>query len=125
MKRRAGAIAGQASLRIDRADSSIGEEGVRAMAVKFEEVKSDWVRRGYSCDVWTDPPGQVWRDYVHRLDELLMVMEGELELEIAGRPHRARPGEEYFIPAGATHTVRNVGGTTARWLYGYRSSGGG
>jgi hypothetical protein len=25
-----------------------------------------------------------------------------------------------FIPARALHTVRNIGGTTARWLYGYR-----
>ncbi len=94
------------------------------MNVAFDEVKSDWKRRGYSCGLWTDPPGQVWRDYVHRVDELLMVMEGELELEIAGRLHRARPGVEFLIPAGATHTVRNVGGGTARWLYGYRAGAG-
>jgi hypothetical protein len=25
-----------------------------------------------------------------------------------------------LIPAGARHSARNVGGSTARWLYGYR-----
>jgi mannose-6-phosphate isomerase-like protein (cupin superfamily) len=94
------------------------------MKAALDDVRSGWRRRGYSCDLWTDPPGQVWRDYVHRVDELLMVVEGELELEIAGHEHRARPGQEFFIPAGAVHTVRNVGGTTARWLYGYRASRG-
>jgi mannose-6-phosphate isomerase-like protein (cupin superfamily) len=91
--------------------------------MSIDRVKSDWERRGFSCDLWTDPPGQVWRDYVHRVDELLMVVEGELELEISGKARRVGPGEECFIPAGATHTVRNLGCTTARWLYGYRASG--
>jgi mannose-6-phosphate isomerase-like protein (cupin superfamily) len=49
-------------------------------------------------------------------------MEGELELEMQGRTFRPQPGEEVFIPANVHHSVRNVGGTTARWLYGYRQS---
>jgi mannose-6-phosphate isomerase-like protein (cupin superfamily) len=65
-------------------------------------------------------PGQVWKDYTHSTDELLMVLEGELELEMQGRTIRPRRGEEVLIPARVRHTVRNVGGTTARWLYGYQ-----
>lgn len=64
--------------------------------------------------------GQVWEDYVHSTDEVLMVMEGELELEMQGRTFRPKVGEEILIPAQVKHSVRNVGGTTARWLYGYR-----
>ncbi|MEW6611645.1 MAG: cupin domain-containing protein [Pseudomonadota bacterium] len=86
----------------------------------MEAIQQDWARRGFSCGLWIDPPGQVWRDYNHPADELLMVMEGELELEIDGRTLRPRLGEEVFIPARARHTVRNVGGGPARWLYGYR-----
>jgi quercetin dioxygenase-like cupin family protein len=70
--------------------------------------------------MWTDPPGQVWVDFVHSVDELLMLVEGEIELSLSGRTWRPAPGEEVLIPAGVTHTVRNVGGTTSRWLYGYR-----
>jgi quercetin dioxygenase-like cupin family protein len=62
----------------------------------------------------------VWRDFVHATDELVMPVEGRIELEFGGRVYRPQIGEEVFIPAGAVHTVRNVGGTTARWLYGYR-----
>ncbi len=84
------------------------------------KVERDWRARGFSCGLWTDPPGQVWRDYVHNVDELFMVVEGAVELEMQGRTFRPAIGEEMLIPARATHTVRNVGPSIARWLYGYR-----
>ena len=85
-----------------------------------EKIEKDWSKRGYSCGLWVDPPGQLWEDYTHDTDELLMVMEGKLRLEIAGQSRQALPGQEFFIPARARHTVENIGGTTAKWLYGYR-----
>jgi hypothetical protein len=45
-------------------------------------VENDWKSRGFSCGLWTDPPEQVWENYTHDVDELLMILEGELELEI-------------------------------------------
>jgi mannose-6-phosphate isomerase-like protein (cupin superfamily) len=86
------------------------------------QVERDWRTRGFSCGLWTDPPGQVWEGYVHGVDELLMVLEGELELEMQGRTFKSKIGEEVFIPARVTHSVRNVGGTTVRWLYGYKET---
>jgi len=83
-------------------------------------VEAAWRARGFGCDLWTDPPGKVWKDYTHPVDELLMVVTGELEVEIDGLARRLKPGDEVFIPARALHTVRNVSGTSARWLYGYR-----
>ncbi len=68
----------------------------------------------------TDWPGQVWKDYEHASDELFMVVEGKVELEMQGQVLRPRPGEEVLIPAKTLHTVRNIGGIVARWLYGYR-----
>ncbi len=50
-----------------------------------------------------------------------MVIEGELELQMEGRLFRPKEGEEMLIPARVKHSVRNVGGTTARWLYGYKT----
>jgi len=82
-------------------------------------IAADWKARGFSCDLWTDPPGQRWEDFVHDTDELVLVVEGELEFEISGVTSHPGTGEEIFIPAGAVHSVRNIGGTTARWLYGY------
>jgi uncharacterized cupin superfamily protein len=89
--------------------------------VEASRVQNDWRQRGFSCALWTDPPGQVWADFVHPVDELFLPVEGELELTVQGRTWRPALGEEVFIPAGAPHTVRNVGGTTSRWWYGYRT----
>lgn len=92
--------------------------------VNIKAVRSDWQSRGFSCDVWTDPPGRVWNDYRHPVDEVVMVVEGEVEFDIAGKVVRPAPGEEVLIPAGALHTVRNLGTTTSRWLYGYKGTAG-
>lgn len=43
-----------------------------------------------------------------------------MEFEVAGRIHHPDAGEELLIPAGAVHSARNVGQSTARWLYGYQ-----
>lgn len=85
------------------------------------QVGKNWKSRGFNCDLWVDPPGQVWEDYVHSTDELLMLMEGKLELEMQGKTLHPAIGEEVLIPAHTSHSVRNTGGTTARWLYGYKA----
>ena len=86
-------------------------------------VRSEWETRGFSCGVWTDPPGQVWEDYRHAVDEVVMVLEGDVEFKIARDVIRPAPGQELLIPAGALHTVRNIGSRTSRWLYGYKGNG--
>lgn len=83
-------------------------------------VEQDWAARGFSCDLWVDPPDQCWEDFVHRVDEVVIVVEGRMEFEIDGAVETPEPGRELFIPAGAVHSARNRGNTTARWLYGYR-----
>ena len=89
-------------------------------AINQKDVSQNWAARGFSCELWVDPPGQRWEDFVHNADELVLVLEGELEFEINGQISHPRAGEELYIPAGVVHSVRNLGGSTARWLYGYR-----
>ena len=84
------------------------------------KVETDWRARGFSFEVWTDSPGQVWADFVHDVDELVMVIDGDVEFEFGGKTIRPEPGEELMIPAHASHTVRNVGSVTSHWLFGYR-----
>jgi mannose-6-phosphate isomerase-like protein (cupin superfamily) len=85
-------------------------------------IKSDWTGRGYSFHYWIDPPGQIWRDFVHDVDEVVMLVEGEIELTFQGSTVRPAVGEEVLIPAGARHTVSNTGNTSNRWCFGYRQS---
>lgn len=67
---------------------------------------------GFGCDGWTDPPGQVWADFVQDVDEIVILIEGEIEVSFAGKTLRPGPGEEIVIPAGASHTVR---GQSTKW----------
>jgi quercetin dioxygenase-like cupin family protein len=84
------------------------------------QIKPAWAQRGFSYTVRTDPPGQVWQDFVHEVDELVTLIEGEIELSFQGQTFRPGIGEEVCIPAGARHTVRNIGTTTNRWCFGYK-----
>ena len=84
------------------------------------KVASDWDARGFSCDIWTDPPGQVWADFVHASDELVMLIDGDIELRFSGRVLRPQAGVEILIPAAVSHTVINTGQTANHWFYGYK-----
>ena len=64
-----------------------------------ELIKQNWHSRGYSFGVFRDPPGQVWADFVHQTDELVVLAEGEIEVEIEGKAERFQIGEMVFIPA--------------------------
>src|SRR3989338_6824610 len=57
-----------------------------------------WEMRG-CWGGWAGPPGQVWADYTHEVDELFMVLEGDVELEMRGGRMRLKGGEEVLIPA--------------------------
>ena len=64
-----------------------------------ELIKQNWNSRGYSFGVFRDPPGQVWADFVHQTDELVVLAEGEIEVEIEGKAERFQIGGMVFIPA--------------------------
>ena len=80
-------------------------------------VAKNWHSRGFSCGTWIDHAGREWSHYAHETDELFMMMSGELVLEVEGQSIQPAVGEEIRIPPG-THIIRNIGGKTARWLYG-------
>ena len=42
-----------------------------------KKIAANWSARGFSCDLWTDPPGQRWEDFRHATDELVLVLEGQ------------------------------------------------
>ncbi len=87
-----------------------------------EEIGTDWATRGFSCDLWVDTPGQSWEDFTHETDEIVTVLEGNMEFEVEGKVYHPKVGEELIIPARAVHSARNIGKTTARWLYGYKGT---
>ncbi|HEX7926478.1 MAG TPA: cupin domain-containing protein [bacterium] len=90
-----------------------------AAPVEQRNVAQDWSARGYSCQLFVDPPGREWNDFVHRTNELVTVLEGQLRLTVGGAPVVLGPGDEFFIPKHAAHSVKNVHKGTTRWLFGY------
>lgn len=84
-----------------------------------DQVAQDWRKRGYSCEVFVDPPGREWNDFVHAANELVTVMVGKLKLTIGREEIVAEPGDEVFIPKGVRHSVKNMSSSTTHWLYGY------
>ena len=82
-------------------------------------VAADWRARGYSCDLFVDPPGQQWLDFVHGCNELVTVLEGRLDMRIGDQRLVMEPGDEAFIPTGAVHSVINIHDGVTKWLYGY------
>ncbi len=87
--------------------------------VERSRVAEDWRARGYSCDLFVDPPGRAWNGFVHPTNELVTVVDGRLEVAVDGTAMIAEPGDEIFIPRGSRHDVRNLHDGTSRWLYGY------
>ena len=84
-----------------------------------QEVTQSWSQRGYSCDLFIDPPGREWNDFVHSTNELVTVGEGKLRMIIHGKELIVEPGDEVFIPKNTCHSVKNIYHATTRWLYGY------
>lgn len=55
-------------------------------------------------------PGAVVPRHSHPGEEIGYVVEGELTLEIDGKPaQKLKAGEAFFIPAGTVHSAKNAG----------------
>ena len=92
------------------------------MAVDETKVAEDWRERGYSCRMWTAFPGQAWNDYAYDVDTLIMLLDGDVEIEVEGQRITPEPGAEIPVPAGARHSVRANGADMARLFFGRRKS---
>ncbi len=54
------------------------------------QIKQAWAERGFNYTLWTDPPGQVWQDFVHDVDELVTLIEGETRTVHSRNKHSVR-----------------------------------
>lgn len=89
--------------------------------IQQDEIAQAWLARGYSCDIWIEPPNQE-REHDTQQDKVMMLVSGMIEIHFADRSVRPEIGEEIKIPAGTHYTLSIRGRTTACWLYGQRLS---
>jgi quercetin dioxygenase-like cupin family protein len=71
-----------------------------------------------------DPPGTGIPAHVHPAqDELIYVIEGDVEVELAGRRHATRVGDVARLPRGVPHGYFNVGEAPARMIFAVTPAG--
>jgi quercetin dioxygenase-like cupin family protein len=59
----------------------------------------------------------------HRMDETILVLEGQIEFMVAGEKFLRPPGAVAFIPRGLHHGFRNPNASTARVLLHFNPAG--
>lgn len=65
-------------------------------------------------------PGVAFGNHTHPGEEIIYVLEGALEYQVAGKPPvTLKAGDVLFIPAGAVHSARNIGTVTGSELATY------
>jgi len=69
-----------------------------------------------SLSLNTAEPGTGAPLHTHEIDELIMIMEGTLEVRINGETHTVEQDHTVVIPPGAEHAFKVVGEKTARLI---------
>ena len=64
-------------------------------------------------------PGAAFGRHTHPGEEIIYVLEGTLEYEVAGKAVTLRAGDVLFIPSGTVHAAKNVGSGHAAELATY------
>ena len=52
------------------------------------------------------PPGKCLPSHNHSYDQWGLVIDGEMELTVAGKPQIFKKGDEYLVPAGSAHSAK-------------------
>jgi len=55
------------------------------------------------------PAGQPSAPHSHPNEQWILVLEGELEMQVDGTWHKAGPGEVFYLPANKVHCAANNG----------------
>ena len=62
------------------------------------KILQQWESLGVSFGTFLGPPGRNWPDFSHSTDELVILAEGQIEIEVAGVIQRPVIGEEILSP---------------------------
>ena len=69
-----------------------------------QKIQSSWYGRGFSCELWIDPPEQVRRDFRHDVDELVLLVDGLAQIELGGKVVKMQPGDEMTWSSDGSQT---------------------
>jgi len=61
-------------------------------------------------------PGGTNPQHTHDVEEVMVLLAGELDVTAGGVSHTLRPGDSLILPAGTSHHLANQGVVPAEWL---------
>ena len=86
-----------------------------------KDFEENWISRGYSFAVGQIKLQEGVNNAVHDdLDELVVMVNGKLEFSIDGETHIPDCNQEVFIPAKASHSIKNIGDGDSTIYFGYK-----
>src|SRR5262249_19741571 len=96
-------------------------KGKFAVPVSREEVKQDWLARGYS-DPKVQSYSQGWsrEEHTHPVNLIMTVLSGRMEFAFSGQQFILHPGDELLYPAGTVHSAKNTHDGTTQILESYK-----
>jgi quercetin dioxygenase-like cupin family protein len=83
-------------------------------------MQAELESQGYRCFAWSDRPGTVYPPHTHPHDEVLCILRGCMEMEVAGRRHLLEPGDRLELPRNTVHSARVLGDEPVEYLIAQR-----
>jgi len=86
-----------------------------------DKLEKNWTDRGFSFGIGTIKSGDAVDEAVHDdKDELVFMEKGKYEFIIDQESFMQEGGIEVLIPAGSTHSIKNIGPNDSKIYYGYK-----
>ena len=90
--------------------------------MNLDDLKKKWTDRGFSFGVGTIKSGDGVDEAVHDdKNELVFMEKGKYEFIVDQESFMQEGEVEVFIPAGSTHSIKNLGPNDSKIYYGYKS----
>src|SRR5262249_39426503 len=96
-------------------------KGKFAVPVNQENVKKDWVARGYS-NPQTQSYSQGWSrgEHTHPVSLIMTLLTGRMEFTFTGQRFVLEPGDELFYAANTVHSAKNTYNGTTQMMSSYK-----
>lgn len=68
-------------------------------------LKKQLQSEGFDAYQWTGSPGGAYLNYIHAQDEVVCVLSGTADVEVAEAHGTAEPGDRIDVPANTYHSL--------------------
>ena len=90
--------------------------------MNLQKLEKDWIERGFSFGVGTIKANDGVDEADHENKDEVVVMEsGKYEFIVGDETFIQEGNIEVLIPAGAKHSIKNIGTKDSKIYYGYKS----